>query len=72
MMAASPRIGDDRPAPTASADDELYAVALAVLLTQAVQRPSLLDRLRSALRKLHSRRRDDGEPLPPEDWFQTM
>jgi len=72
MMAASPRIDDDHLEPTASADDELYAGALAALLTQAAQRPSVLNRLRSALKKPHSRRRDDGEPLPPERWFQTM
>jgi hypothetical protein len=72
MMAASPCIGDDRLEPMASGDDELYGGALAALLTQAVQRPSVLGRLQSALRKLHSRRRDDGEPLPPEHWFQTM
>ena len=53
-------------------DDALYEAALAALLDQAVHPPGLLDRLRrtiwSALKGVHARRRDDGEPLPPEYW----
>ena len=54
-------------------DDALYEGALAALLAQAVQPPGVLDRLRrtiwSALKALHTRRRDDGDSLPPEYWY---
>ena len=55
------------------ADEGLYDAALAALLAQAVQPPGVLGRLRrmiwSALRRLHARRRDEANRLPPEYWF---
>ena len=69
MVDALPHINDDRYEGAAPAADELYDGALAALLAGAVRRPGVVDRLRSALRKLHARRRADGDPLPPEHWF---
>ena len=69
MMGAPPHINDDRHDGAAPAADELYDAALASLLVQAAQRPGVLDRLRSALRRLHAQRRADGDPVPPEHWF---
>ena len=74
-MGASPHIDDDRDerSATAAVDtvaaDALYAAALADLLAEAGRRPGVLDRLCSLVRRLHARRRSDGEQLPPEYWF---
>jgi hypothetical protein len=74
-MGASPHSADDQHERSASVvlrhagDDELYAAALAALLDQVAHPPSLLDRIWRTLRTFHARRRDDGEPLPPEHWF---
>ena len=69
MMGAPPHINDDRHEGADSAADELYDAVLADLLVRAIRPPSVLDRLRSALTNLHTRRRADGDPLPPEHWF---
>jgi hypothetical protein len=54
-------------------DKALYDAALAALLAQAVRPPGVLSRLRemiwSALKRLHARRRDEANRLPPEYWF---
>lgn len=55
------------------ADEALYEAALAALLAQAVQPPGVLGRVRrtvwSALQRVQTRRRSDGNRLPPEHWF---
>jgi len=74
-MGASPHFDDHRDERSAAAalnavaDDALYDAALAELLAHAGRRPGMLDRLCSLVRRLHARRRSDGEPLPPEYWF---
>ena len=74
-MGASPHFDDRRDERSAAAalnaiaDDALYDAALAELLAHAGRRPGMLDRLCSLVRRLHARRRSDGEPLPPEYWF---
>ena len=74
-MGMTPHIDDDRDEHSATvgteavAADALYNAALADLLARAGRRPGVLDRLCSLVRKLHARRRSDGEPLPLEYWF---
>ena len=77
MVGASPHTNDDRHAHSASlvighaADDAAYDAALAALLEQVTRTPSLLDRIRLALKQFHARRRLEGEQLPVEYWFWT-
>jgi len=77
-MGASPHIDDQEDERSATAivntvaDDALYAAALIDLLAEAGRRPGVLERLCSLVRRLHARRRRDGEPLPPEYWFWGM
>ena len=74
-MGASPHIDDDRDERGAAAvvntaaTDALYGAVLAALLAEASRRPGVLEHSCSLVRRLHARRRSDGEALPPEYWF---